>query len=290
MIRIVTDSGAHLPLTLREQFRITVVPLYVIFGTKTYRDEIDLSTSQFYYMLQHEKAHPGTAAASPADFVAKWRPLLDADDEIVSVHLPSRASATYSSAVTAKAQLDAERGMFTPITVVDSKWVSMGMGFQAIAGARAAAEGKTREEVAAAMAGLDSHMTVVFLLDTLEYVRRGGRIGNAQAFLGTMFNIKPLLQFVDGGVEPLERARSRKAGMKRLIELVSDPPTTSGPRVGSGPLHVTILHANAENDAQYLVDELRARFNLAELYLTQIGPAIGVHTGPQALGLIFYRE
>jgi DegV family protein with EDD domain len=290
MIRIVTDSGAHLPQEVRRQFSIPVVPLIVLFGAKAYKDEVELSNDQFYEMLQREKVHPTTSAPAPADFIDVWRPLLDSGEEIVTLLLPTGLSATFASAATAKSQLEAERGKPLPITLVDSKWLSMAMGFQAIAGARAACVGQTREQVAAAMTALDSRMTLVFLLDTLEYLRRGGRIGKGQAFLGAMFHIKPLLQIANAQVEPLERARSRKAGMNRLVDLVTDPPHKDSPLVGSGPLHVAVLHAGAPKDAEYLENEVRARFNIAELYIAHIGPAIGVHSGPQAVGLAFYRE
>jgi fatty acid kinase fatty acid binding subunit len=298
MIRIVTDSGAHLPPELRRQWNITVIPLVVLFGVKAYKDEVELSNEQFYEMLHREKVHPGTSAPAPGDFAAVWRPILDLGYEIVTLLLPRELSATYSSALNAKAQLEAERGQSLPITIVDSQFVSMAMGFQALAGARAAAAGQSRAEIAVTMKALEERISLVFLLDTLEYLRRGGRIGNGQAFLGTMFNIKPLLQVVHSKVEPLERVRSRKAGLNRLIELVSDPPAPPGgapPRVhsapvGSGLLHVAVLHAAAPRDAEYLENELRARFNIAELYQAHIGPVIAVHSGPQAVGLAFYRD
>ncbi len=132
---------------------------------------------------------------------------------------------------------------------------------------------------------------MIFLLDTLEYLRRGGRIGNGQAFLGTMFSIKPLLQISEGRVEPLERVRSRKAGMNRLVELVETPPPPVGSKfAGTGPLHLSVLHAGAPKDAEYLENEVRARHNLAEFHLANIGPVIATHSGPQAIGLAFYRE
>jgi DegV family protein with EDD domain len=290
MIRIVTDSGAHLPPEVRRQFGIPVIPLIVLFGAKAYKDEVEVTNEQFYEMLRREKVHPTTSAPAPGDFVAIWKPLLDAGEEIVTLLIPSGLSATFSAAVNAKSQLEAEQGKPLPVTLVDSRWISMGMGFQAIAGARAACAGKTREQVAETMTALDSRLTLIFLLDTLEYLRRGGRIGNAQAFLGTMFRIKPLLQIADARVEPLERARSRKAGLNRLIELVGDPPRRDSEPIGSGPLHVAVLHAGAPRDAEYLENELRARFNIAELYIAHIGPVIAVHSGPQAVGLAFYRE
>jgi DegV family protein with EDD domain len=292
MIRIVTDSGANLPSDVRAKYNIGIVPLLVIFGNKTYRDEVDLSHEQFYRMLRQEKILPTTSTPAPTDFIEVWRPILDAGDEIVSIHLPSGLSATFASAVNAKSQLESERGGNVPITLVDSKWVSMAMGFQALEGARAAVKGASVDQIVQAMTALDPRLSALFLLDTLEYLRRGGRIGNAQAFLGAMFHIKPLLQIRNAGIEPLERARSRKAGLKRLVELVNEPPTNGEGilPIGTGALHIAIMHADAPDDAQYLANEIRARFNIAEMYSGQIGPAIGVHGGPQLVGAVFYRE
>ncbi|MGB8644192.1 MAG: DegV family protein [Anaerolineae bacterium] len=291
MIQIVTDSGANLPLHVREQYHLIVVPLYVIFGAKSYRDEIDLNNDEFHYKLHHEKVHPTTSTPAPADFIHAWRPVLEAGNEIVSLHISGKLSATFATAQNAKKQIDAEFGGNAPITLVDSNSVSMAMGLQAIEGARAVRAGKSREEVAAAMLALNSRMRLVFLLDTLEYLRRGGRIGHAQAFIGGVFSIKPLLQIADGLVEPLERSRSMKAGMARLIDLINNPPAIHGvaPK-GNGAIHATVLHAAYPEGADYLENEVRARFNVAEFYKGTIGPVIAVHTGPKAVGLAFYRD
>lgn len=290
MVRVVTDSGAHLSTDLRARYQIGTVPLLVLFGTRTYRDEVDLSNEQFFYMLTHEKVHPTTSAPAPADFIKVWQPILDAGEEIVHLSIPSGLSATYSSAVTAKTELEQQRGAPLPITLVDGKWVSMAMGFQALAGARVAQAGGTRQQVAEAMVAMDERLSLVFLLDTLEYLKRGGRIGKAQAWIGTMLNVKPILEIAHARVEPLERMRSRKAGLARLLELVAKPPQTNGPRKGDGPLHISVLHARAPEAAAQLEEEVRARFEIAELVSAEIGPTIATHTGPGALGLAFFRE
>lgn len=290
MVRIVTDSGAHLSPQVRALNKIGTVPLVVLFGTRGYRDEVDVSNEQFFYMLTHEKVHPTTSAPAPQDFINVWKPILDAGEEIVNISLPSGLSATYSSAVNAKAQMEQERGAPVALTLIDGKWVSMAQGFQCLVGARVAQAGGTRREVANAMTALDDKISLIFLLDTLEYLKRGGRIGKAQAWLGTMFNVKPILEIAHARVEPLERVRSRKAGIARLLELVQNPPQSNGPRHGDGPLHISILHARAPESALQLENEIRARFNVAELVMAEIGPTIAVHTGPDALGLAFYRE
>ncbi len=290
MVRIVTDTSAHLSEQMRTKYKISYVPLQVLFGTRSFRDEVDLSNEQFFHMLTHEKVHPTTSAPAPADFIQAWKPILDEGDEVVSLCLPSGLSATYSSAVNAKAQMEQEHGGELPITVVDTRWLSMALGFQALEAARAAKQGATREQVVKQAQTLDDRLTLIFLVDTLEYLKRGGRIGKAQAWLGTMFNVKPILEIAHARVEPLERVRSRKAGMARMLELVQNPPTTNGPRVGDGPLHIAVMHARAPEAAQQLEDELRARFNIAELVRAEIGPPIAVHTGPDAVGLAFFRE
>lgn len=290
MVRVVTESSAHLSADVRAKYRIGFVPLQVLFGTRAFRDEVDLSNEQFFHMLTHDQVHPTTSAPAPAEFIHAWKPILDNGEEIVSICLPSGLSATYSSAVNAKAQMEQENGAPLPITLLDGKWLSMAQGFQCIEGARVALAGGTREEVVKAMTALDERLTLVFLLDTLEYLKRGGRIGKAQAWLGTMFNVKPLLEIAHARIEPLERVRSRKAGLARLLELVQNPPPTNGPRKGDGPLHIAVLHARAPEAAQLMEDELRARFNIAELVRAEIGPTIAAHTGPDAIGLAFFRE
>lgn len=290
MVRVVTDSNAHLSVPVREKYNIGFVPLQVLFGTRAFGDEVDLSNEQFFHMLAREKVHPTTSAPAPADFIRVWKPLLEEGQEIVSICLPSGLSATYSSAVNAKAQLEQDSGGELPLSIVDGKWLSMAQGFQCIEGARVAQAGGTRQDVIKAMTALDERLTLIFLLDTLEYLKRGGRIGKAQAWLGTMFNVKPLLEIAHARIEPLERVRSRKAGLTRMLELTQTPPTTNGPRKGEGALHVAVLHAHAPEAAQQLEDELRARFNIAELVRAEIGPTIAVHTGPGALGLAFCRD
>ncbi len=290
MIRVVSDSGANLNADLRIQHNIGVVPLQVLFGTHCYRDEVDLSNAQFMHLLTHEKTHPTTSAPSPADFINVWQPILDAGDEVVCLCIPSGLSATYSSAVNAVSQLEHDQSGPVPVSLVDSRWVSMAQGFQALRGADAAAAGGSREQVIDAMTALDDKLVMIFLVDTLEFLKRGGRIGKAQAWFGTLLNVKPILEIAHARVEPLERVRSQKAGIARMLDLVQNPPVTNGPRKKEGPLHVAILHARAPEAAQRIENGLCARFEVAELVITDIGPTIAVHSGPGAVGLAFYRD
>jgi DegV family protein with EDD domain len=282
-VKIVTDSSAHLPHEQRAKHDITVVPLKAIFGTQVYRDEIDLSTDQFYDMLPKSKVHPTTSQPSAGEFAQVYRPLLDAGKEIVSLHLPSKLSGTYASACAAKTELETQFKQALPLTIVDTPWLSMALGLLCIVAAQAAEAGKSREEIVAAVNAIIPKMNLIFVLDTLEYLRRGGRIGGARAMLGSLLNVKPILQIENGQVEPLEQPRSRAKALKRLLEILEE-------RAGSKPLHASVLHAQSPKDAAMLEEQVRSRFNCKEFYMTEIGPVIGVHSGPNAVGLAFYAE
>ncbi len=283
MIQVVTDSSAHLPPDQRQAHNIVVVPLKAIFGTQTYRDDVDLTAHQFYEMLPKSKDHPTTSQPSAGEFIEAYKPLLDAGKEIVSLHLPSKLSGTYASACAAKTELENQFRKALPLSIVDTPWISMALGMVVIAAAQAAEAGQSREEIVATVNALIPKLNLIFLLDTLEYLRRGGRIGGAKAMLGTLLNVKPLLQIENGQVEPLEQQRSRTKGLKRLIEIVEE-------RADHRPLHLAVLHAEAPRDAAALMENLRRRFDVRECFITEIGPVIGVHTGPNAVGIAFYTD
>ena len=283
VIQIVTDSSAHLPPDQRQAHDIAVVPLKAIFGKQVYRDEIDLTNKQFYEMLPKAKEHPTTSQPSAGEFVEVYRPLLEAGKDIVSVHLSSKLSGTYASACAAKTELETQFKKALPITIVDTPWVSLALGMLCIAAAQAAEAGKSREEVAAIVNALIPKLNLIFVLDTLEYLRRGGRIGGAKAMLGTLLNVKPLLQLEDGLVEPLEQPRSRTRALRRLLDILEE-------RADHRPLHIGLLHAEAPQEAGALEKQIRAKFPVKEFHTAEIGPVIGVHTGPCAVGLAFYTD
>lgn len=283
MIKIVTDSSAHLPPDQRQKHEISIVPLRAIFGKNQFRDEIDLTNDEFYAMLPKAKEHPTTSQPSAGEFIEVYRPILEAGKEIVSLHLPSKLSGTYASACAAKAELETQFKKALPISIVDTPWLSMALGMLCIAAAEAAEAGQSREEIVALVNALIPKLNLIFVLDTLEYLRRGGRIGGARAFMGTLLNVKPLLQIENGQVEPLEQPRSRSRALKRLLEILEE-------RADHKPLHVSVLHAQVPTEACMLEKQIRARYNVREFYMTEIGPVIGIHSGPQALGLAFYTD
>jgi DegV family protein with EDD domain len=272
-VRIVTDSTADLPADLAEQLDISVVPLSVIFGDEVYREGIDITHDLFYSMLAHSRVMPTTSAPSIGDFLAVYEPLLKETDEIVSIHLSSKLSATYSVACQAAEQL-AERG--ARVEVIDSGSVSLGMTFIAAAAARAAAGGAGVEEIKRIAGQMSPRIRIIVALDTLEYLRRGGRIGRARAFLGAMLKVKPLLSLRDGEVHPEERVRTKAMAMERVFQIV-----TSYPRVKEA----AIGYSTNPEDAEELRRRLEVALPAASIRVGRVGPVIGVHAGPGVLGV-----
>lgn len=276
-VRVVTDSGADIPKSLRDQLGIAVVPLTIHFGEEEFKDGVDLDTSTFYARLK-AGGQPRTTQPSPADFEAVYRRLQEEGAEaIVSCHLSSELSGTMQSAVLASTMETVQ----VPVHVVDTRSASLGIGLIAIEAARLAEAGKGAEEMVAHLQGIVKRQKVLFLVDTLEYLQRNGRIGRASAFLGGLLNIKPLLTIDDGVVAPLERARGRAKARARLVELI-----TSG--VGESRVRMGVLHADAPAEAEALADELRSKLNVDELIVTELGPTIGTHAGPGTLGVVYY--
>lgn len=281
-IAFVTDSVAGMPADLVKKHDITVVPLQVIFGTESFRDGIDLTQDQFFERLKAAKNLPTTSQPSVADFEEAYKKLLDDPnvDSIISVHVSSTVpSGTYSSAQQAAERLSKDSNK--KITVIDSQQVYMGYGLMVLNGARAAEQGKSHDEIVKMIEGMKGKVQLLVLVDTLEYLQKGGRIGGAQALLGGLLNIKPILHIKGGRVEPLERVRSRRKAMERLVEI--------GVEGAKGkPCQITVGHAQAAEDAKTLAGMVREKMNVVEEFSSDLGPVISTHTGPGVLGFVYY--
>jgi DegV family protein with EDD domain len=272
-VRIVTDSTSDIPAHVAHQLGITVVPLSVVFGDEVLKEGVEISHDLFYERLTRIKQLPTTSAPSVGDFLDAYRTVLKETDEIVSVHLSSKLSATYSNATQAAAIL-ADEG--ARVDVIDSQTVSLGMMFMCEAAARAAAEGATVEEIRRLVEGMIPRLSVFVVLDTLEYVRRGGRIGRARAFLGTVLRVKPILSLHDGEVHPEERVRTRSLALDRLFQM-----TTSLPNIE----RVGIAYSTNAEEAEELRRRLREALGGVDVVMARLGPVIGVHGGPGVLGV-----
>lgn len=277
-IAIMTDSTSDLPVDLAKKHGIHTVPLYVLWGGQQLRDGVDIDHAAFYGRLPNDPSHPTTSQPTPADFV-KAIEAIDAD-EIVAVCISDRLSGTVASATAAKAIAN------KPIHIVDSGSVSMGLGWQALAAARARNAGATVPEIIAATQAVRGTLQVVFTVETLEYLHRGGRIGAAAKLLGTALQLKPLLTVRPniGIVEPLEKVRSRKKSMARVVEYLLEQVDASR------PLRAAVMHAQAPADGQAVADDLSARLKVSELMVTNVTPVVGTHTGPGVVGIAAYTE
>ena len=275
-VAIVTDSTSTIPKNLVEQYRLTVIPQIVIWGEETQRDGIDVQPTAFYQRLAASKVSPTTSQATVASFKEVYENLHGDGFEILCILLSSKLSGTISSAIQAK-ELVPE----ATVEIVDSLSVAMALGFQVLEVAKLAQTGASLTECKLLAEKAVNHTGVVLTLETLEYLHRGGRIGGGAKFLATALNIKPVLELRDGRLEAVERVRTRKKVLSRLVEIVREQ---IGDRT---PVRLSALHANSPEDAQFVMDEAKKQLNPVESFVTEVSPVIGTHTGPGTVGLVY---
>jgi DegV family protein with EDD domain len=272
-VRVVTDSACDLPDDLIERDGIEVVPLTIRFGKEELVDRKELSTDEFWRRLAESDVLPETSAPSAGAFEAAFRRLIgDGATGIICINLSSKLSATMQSAQVAAQAVQAD----CPVVVVDSLMVSMGLGSLCLTAARRAADGDSLESIVANVTGRRSRSKLYGALDTLEFLRKGGRVGNARALLGSMLAIKPVLEVRDGEVEEAGKVRTRSKALRLLVD-----------RVKEGPFeNLAVLHGNAP-DLDELLDLLEPLTPRDEIVIGQIGPVIGTHAGPRVIGVTF---
>lgn len=274
MVKVVCDSTADVPEDIIKKYDISIVPLNVIFGTETYRDIVDITPDQFYKRLVESKVHPTTSAPSPGYFSELFEKLAKVTDEILVITIGSKLSATYESAIQAKALV----GDICKIEVIDSMQTIGGLGLLAIKAAEAAHSGAKLAQIVDMLNGmlLRAHAYMVF--DTLEYLRKGGRIGRAQALLGGLLKITPVLTLRDGVVTPVQRTRSRVQAIDTLVNLVKSAKNIEA---------LIIQHATTPDDLEILAGRLAEIYPKEKTYRHTVSPAIGVHVGPHVLAVCF---
>ncbi|ERN53177.1 DegV family protein [Alkalihalophilus marmarensis] len=269
---VVTDSTADIPKELAEQLNITVIPLNVIFSEEeTYQDGVTLTSTEFYEKVVAEDRIPSTSQPTPYQFEELYRELLTEEDTtIISIHLSSKMSGTYQAAMIAKQSLD----LSDKLHVIDSKRASYAIGIIVVEVAKMANEGKSVEECLSRIDELMNATKVYFLVDTLEFLQKNGRIGKASAMLGSLLKIKPILSLTeDGEVYPVEKVRGQKKALSRILEVLRD-------QYGQERVHVGVSHAVNEELAREMLDRMRAEFNVESEVITDIGAVIGAHVGP----------
>ena len=275
-VAIVTDSTAYIPQDLVDKYNIQVAPQILIWGQETFQDGVDILPSEYYARLKNAKVMPSTSQVTPGTFHKIFSDLIEKEYQVLAILVSNRLSGTLASAYQAQDMLPK-----APVLVVDSLTTAMAMGFQVLTVARAAAEGASLAECKELAETIRPKTGVIFAVDTLEFLHRGGRIGGASRFLGTALNIKPILEVVEGRVEAIERVRTRKKSFERLVELVEE--RTGGRK----PLRLATLHANAAEEAGTLVDMACQRMEVVEKILAEVSPVVGTHTGPGTVGLAY---
>jgi DegV family protein with EDD domain len=273
-VAIVTDSTADLPPELARSHGITVVPLTLNFEGKGLLDGVDIRPDEFYRRLPSATMHPTTSQPAPGRFAEVYRALLAEHDEVVSIHISKKLSGTYESARQAADMTDAKR-----VRVVDSELVSMSLGLITLAAANLASSGSDAKSVESKVLDMRTQVHTYFSVATLEFLRRGGRIGRASALLGSVLQLKPVLCIRDGLVTPLERVRTFERALNRVVELAREVDRGQG-------VCVIVGHADAEADAERIGRELDS---IAETLMIQpLGPVVGAHAGPGVVGVGCY--
>ncbi len=278
-VAVVTDSTANIPQVLLDSHSITQIPLQLIWGEDTYRDGIDITALEFYTRLKDAKVMPSSSQPSPAAFQQVYEKLLDEGHDILSIHISSKLSGTLDSAIQAKNMIGSDR-----IALVDSRTTSMALGFGALVTARAAMDGASLEECQKLAEHAVVNSGVIFVVSTLEFLRRGGRIGGATAFLGTAIGLKPILTVRDGLVDAEEKVRTMKKALNRLTDILVE-------RVGSpSSIRLATIHANAPLEAESLLSDLLQHFDngvVKESLVSDVSPVIGTHAGPGTVGVTY---
>ncbi len=275
---IVTDSTSYIPSEVVQKHGITVAPQVLIWDNQTYRDGIEIQPTEFYSRLKTAKVMPSTSQVSPATMQEIFQGLVDKGMPVLGIFISSKLSGTLQSAIQAK---DMMGSAGEKVTLVDSQSTAMGLGFQAIAAARAAEAGASIEETAALASSAHERTGVFFAVDTLEFLHRGGRIGGAQRFIGSALNLKPILAVKDGKVEGIERIRTKSKAHERVLELVAEQVK------GKSNIRLATLHANSADDAKNLLDRAVAELSPVETLFTEVSPVVGTHAGPGTVGLAY---
>ena len=278
-VAIITDSSPFIPAEIIAENDIHVIPLIVIWGEDNYYDGVDITPEEFYNRLDTAKEMPSTSQPSVADFEVAFRKLHQQGYDILAVLISEDLSGTISSATQAKKLLPEAN-----IEIVNSRTIAMALGFQVLAAARAAKQGASLEECKRLAEGARDRGGVVFVLDTLEFLHRGGRIGGAKRFVGTLLNVKPVLAIEDGKVVSLDSVRTQKKALATIIDLIAE--RTEGKK----NIRLATLHANNEETAKAVLDEAASQIPTVEKVLSELSPVVGTHAGPGAVGLAYYYD
>lgn len=274
-VKIITDSTSDIPSYVATELDIAVVPLTVNFGSEAFLDGIDISVNDFYERLLDSRKMPTTAAPSPGQFLEEYNKAEQEGKDVLSIHISRKLSSTYEAALIAKEQSKAR------VEVIDSQSATMGLGLIAIWAAKRSREGAGLESLIVGVESIRNRVQVLGAVDTLEYLQKGGRIGMASAFLGSILSIKPILCIKNGETFPLERVRTRSKAIARLWEISqADSPFEE----------LSILYSTTPDDAENMLNQFASIYPREKTYKARFGPVLGAHLGPGALGVAYIKK
>lgn len=274
---VVTDSTAYIPKDLRDKLDIHMIPLSVIFGTETYREEVEITASEFFEEVKKREL-PTTSQPPVGEFVQLFEQLSKDYDSVVSIHLSSGISGTFQGAVSAGEMVEN-----IDVFAFDSEISCMVQGFYVLEAAQMAQEGKGPEEIIARLEEMKKTLYAYFMVDDLSHLQRGGRLSSAQALIGSLLQVKPLLHFQDKKIVPFEKIRTRKKAMRRMVDLLAEASAGEEYRA-------VIIHANREHEANEWKKELEAELPNVEFVISYFGPVIGTHLGEGSMGLGWVKK
>jgi len=278
MLRIVTDGAVDMPVEWQEEFDIQIIPINIHFGEKTYLQNVDLDLPAFYKLVDEKgSAFPKTSQPSPHQFVEFYKKIAKEGDTILSIHITSKLSGTYASAVAAAEEV---KGMFK-VVPVDTLGGSMGTGFMCRAARQMERAGKSVEEIVCHIENIRAKTQIILTLDTLEYARRSGRVGTLSAAIASVLNVKPIALLKDGLIEMVDKVRTRKAALERVLDMGKQA-------YGDQPVFIAAVHARDLASGQALLDEAKKCFNVKDAVLADLSISLAINFGPGTVGLVIY--
>jgi len=277
MLRIVTDGAADMPPTWEKEFDIQVIPINIQFGDKSYLQYVDLDNAGFYKLVSETGKIPKTSQPSPHQFAEFYRKIARKGDQILSIHVTSKLSGTYASAVTAAEDVKDEFKVYP----LDSAVGSAGIGLMCREARKMDRAGKSIEQIVKKLEGIRDRVRVILALDTLEYAKMSGRVGALQAALASVLNVKPIAVLRDGVLNMAERVRTRKASIERLLEMGKQ-------EFGDSPVYLAVVQANDPASGTALLEQARTRFNCKDAIMTDLSISVAANLGPGTVGLVLY--
>ena len=276
---IVTDSTAYIPEAMREAYNIHMIPLSVVFGNETYREEIDITATEFFAEMKKEDKLPTTTQPPIGLFVEKFEELAKDYDAVICIHLSSGISGTFQGSITAGEMVDN-----IDVYNFDSEITCRVQGFYVLEAAKMAQQGESPEKIMARLDEMKKSVRAYFMVDDLTNLQRGGRLSSAQALLGSLLQVKPVLHFEDKVIAPFEKVRTKKKALKRMYDLLAED-------AASGvPMEAVVIHGNCEDQAIKIKEELSAQFPNVEFSISYFGPVIGTHLGEGSIGIGWYKK